>query len=354
MNILICTSQVPFVSGGAELHVENLRRALIEAGHDADVVSLPFKWYPPREIIRSTLAWRMLDVTEANGKPVDMVIGMKFPAYLVEHPRKVLWIIHQYRSAYDLAGTPYDDLCYYGDGVQTRMFVKNADEKFIPRALKVYANSQNVAARLLRFNNIPSEALYHPPPRAELLLPGAQGDYIFYPSRLEPQKRQDILIEAARHLKSDAKIILAGGGRNLDHYESLTRRHRDIRRRVELRGFVSEDEMLKLYGNALAVCYLPWDEDYGYVSLEAMYAGKPMIVARDGGGATEFIEDGREGLLVDPTPQDVARAIDELYFDRKRAGEMGACAREKVLAMKLSWQHVVEKLTQPVSDLYGY
>ena len=76
MNILICTAQVPFVSGGAELHVTNLKRALTEAGHTADVVALPFKWYPPREIIRSALAWRMLDVTEANGKPVDMVIGM--------------------------------------------------------------------------------------------------------------------------------------------------------------------------------------------------------------------------------------------------------------------------------------
>jgi len=110
--------------------------------------------------------------------------------------------------------------------------------------------------------------------------------------------------------------------------------------------------MLKLYGNALAVCYLPWDEDYGYVSLEAMYAGKPLIAARDGGGATEFIEDGREGFIADPTPQDVARAIDELYFDRKRSKEMGARAREKVLGMKLSWQHVVEKLTQPVIDLF--
>ncbi|MFN2578880.1 MAG: glycosyltransferase family 4 protein, partial [Pyrinomonadaceae bacterium] len=307
--------------------------------------------YPPREIIRSTLAWRMLDVTEANGTPVDMVIGMKFPAYLVEHPRKVLWIIHQYRSAYDLAGTPYDDLWYYGDGVQTRSFVKNADEKFIPRALKVYANSQNVAARLLRFNSINSEPLYHPPPRAELLSPGPQGDYIFFPSRLEPQKRQDILIEAARYLKSDVKIILAGGGRNKDHYESLVKQHRDIRRRVQVLGFVSEEEMLKFYSHALGVCYLPWDEDYGYVSLEAMYAGKPLVVARDGGGATEFIEDGREGSIVDPMPEDVARAIDDLYFDRKRAANMGARGREKVLAMKLSWQHVVEKLTQPVIDL---
>ena len=353
MNILICTAQVPFVSGGAELHVENLRRALVQAGHAADVAALPFKWYPPREIIRSALAWRMLDVTEANGKPVDMVIGMKFPAYLVEHPRKVLWIIHQYRSAYDMAGTDYDDFHNYADGAETRIFVKHADEIFIPRALKVYANSQNVAARMLRYNNIQSEPLYHPPPRAELLTPGAQGDYIFYPSRLEPQKRQEVLIEAARHLKSDAKIILAGGGRKLDHYQSLVKRDRKTRQRVELRGFVSEDEMLKLYRDALAVSYLPWDEDYGYVSLEAMYTGKPLIVARDGGGATEFIEDRREGLIVDPTPEAVARAIDELYLDRNRAREMGERGREKVMAMKLSWEHVVEKLTQPVINLFN-
>jgi glycosyltransferase involved in cell wall biosynthesis len=298
------------------------------------------------------MAWRMLDVTEANGKPVDMVIGMKFPAYLVEHPRKVLWVIHQYRSAYDMAGTDYDDLHSYGDGVSTRMFVKQVDEKFIPRALKVYANSQNVAARMLRYNNIQSEPLYHPPPRAELLSPGVQGDYIFYPSRLEPQKRQEVLIEAARHLKSDARIVLTGGGRYLGQYESLINSDRKVRQRVELRGFVSEAEILKLYSEALAVCYLPWDEDYGYVSLEAMYAGKPLIVARDGGGATEFIEDGREGLISDPKPEDVARAIDELYFDRKRAKLMGERGREKVLAMNLSWQNVVEKLTRPVIELF--
>jgi glycosyltransferase involved in cell wall biosynthesis len=304
--------------------------------------------------MRSALAWRMLDVTEANGKPVDMVIGMKFPAYLVEHPRKVLWVIHQYRSAYDMAGTDYDDLAAYPDGTNTRMFVKHADEEFIPRALKVYANSQNVAERMLRFNNIQSEPLYHPPPRAELLAPGTQGEYIFYPSRLEPQKRQDVLIEAARYLRSDARIVLAGGGRHLARYESLIKTDRKIRQRVEMRGFVSEAEMLKLYRDALAVCYLPWDEDYGYVSLEAMYSGKPLIVARDGGGATEFIEDGRDGLIVDPTPEDVARAIDELYVDRLRAKQMGERGREKVLAMNLSWQHVVEKLTQPVINLFRW
>ena len=71
-----------------------------------------------------------------------------------------------------------------------------------------------------------------------------------------------------------------------------------------MRGFVTDDELVQLYGNALGVCYLPFDEDYGYVTLEGMLSGKPVVVARDGGGATEFIEHDSEGLVVEPDPQD--------------------------------------------------
>jgi hypothetical protein len=137
MNILICTTQVPFTTGGAEAHVEGLRRALVEAGHQAEIVALPFKWYPPSEIMRGALAWRLLDLTEANGKPVDLVIGMKFPAYLVAHPRKVLWIMHQYRAAYNLWDTPFDDLSQYPDGAQVREWIRQADSRLIPQAKKV-------------------------------------------------------------------------------------------------------------------------------------------------------------------------------------------------------------------------
>jgi len=84
-NILICTTQVPFTTGGAESHGESLRRALVDAGYKAEIVALPFKWYPPMEIMRGAMAWRMLDLSAANGQPVDLVIGMKFPAYLVAH-----------------------------------------------------------------------------------------------------------------------------------------------------------------------------------------------------------------------------------------------------------------------------
>jgi glycosyltransferase involved in cell wall biosynthesis len=342
-NILICTTQVPFTTGGAESHVEGLRRALVEAGYHAEVAALPFKWYPPAEIMRGTLAWRLLDVTESNGKPIDLVVGMKFPAYTVAHPRKVLWVMHQYRAAYNLWGTPFDDLSTYPDGARLRDLVRHCDERFIPEARKVFANSRTVAERLLRYNRIESEPLYHPPPRARLLRAGAQGDYVFYPSRLEPQKRQELLIEAMRFARTPIRAVLAGSARDRAHYESLVKQY-GVGDRVELKGFVSEEEMVELYAGALGVCYLPFDEDYGYVTLEGMLSSKPVVVPRDGGGATEFVEHGVEGLVADPEPRALAECLDELFADRARARRMGERGREKLLAMNLSWQNVVEKI----------
>lgn len=346
-NVIIATTQVPFTTGGAEAHVEGLRLALIRAGYNAEVVALPFKWYPPSEIMRSALAWRLLDLSEANGKPVDLVIGMKFPAYLVAHERKVLWIMHQHRSAYNLWDTPFDDLSTYMDGAHVREWIRQADNRLIPEAKKVFANSKTVADRLRRFNRIESQPLYHPPPRAERLRRGEQGDYVFYPSRLEPQKRQELLLEAMKFVTTPVKIILAGGSNDPKRYESLVRKY-GVGDRVCLRGFVPESEVIDLYANALGVCYLPFDEDYGYVTLEAMYSGKPVVVVRDGGGATELIEHEREGFIVEPDPKDLAAALDALYSDRARARAMGQRGQEKMKAMNLSWESVVENLINGV------
>ena len=343
MNILICTTQVPFTRGGAESHVEGLRHAFVEAGYKAEVVALPFKWYPPTEIMRGAMAWRMLDVSAANGQAVDLVIGMKFPAYVVAHEKKVLWILHQHRSAYNLWGTPFDDLSTYPEGVRIREWIKHCDERFIPEARKVFANSKTVAERLRRYNNIASEPLYHPPPLADRLRTGEQGDYIFYPSRLEPQKRQELLIEAMRFARTPVKVVLAGSSADVKHYESVIKQN-GVSDRVTMRGFVSNEELVQLYANALGVCYLPFDEDYGYVTLEAMLAAKPLVVTRDSGGATEFIEHESEGFVVDPEPQAIADCLDKLYSDRARARAMGELGQEKIKAMDLSWDHVVSRL----------
>jgi glycosyltransferase involved in cell wall biosynthesis len=342
-NILICTTQVPFTAGGAESHAQGLRRALLAAGYQAEIVAQPFKWYPPTEIMRGAMAWRMLDLSAANGQPVDLVIGMKFPAYLVAHQRKVLWILHQHRSAYNLWGTPFDDLSNYPEGVRIREWIKHCDERFIPEAKKVFANSRTVAERLKHYNNIDSEPLYHPPPLAEQLRTGDQGDYVFYPSRLEPQKRQELLIEAMHYVRTPVKVILAGSSADTKRYEALVKQFK-VGDRVTLRGFVSDDELVALYANALAVCYLPFDEDYGYVTLEGMLAGKPVVVTSDSGGAMELIEDDQNGMVVTPDPQNIADSLDTIYSDRNRALKMGERGREKISAMNLSWDRVVNRI----------
>jgi glycosyltransferase involved in cell wall biosynthesis len=342
-KVVICTTQVPFVSGGAESHAANLRGALREAGYEAEIVALPFKWYPPEQIMRNVLAWRLVDLTESNGSPVDLVIGLKFPAYAVAHPNKVLWIIHQHRSAYNLANTEFDDLWTYPEGARVRELIQHCDKEFIPEAKKVFANSKTVAARLLKYNHVESEPLYHPPPRAEHLRANEVGDYVFFPSRVEAQKRQRLLIEAMQFVRTPVRAVIAGAGGALEECRALAKKL-NVQERVRLPGFVAEDEMIDLYANALAVCYLPFDEDYGYVSLEAMYAARALVVTTDGGGATEFVEDGVNGFVVSPDPREIAARLDALYLDRALARHMGARGREKVLALNLSWEAVVERI----------
>jgi glycosyltransferase involved in cell wall biosynthesis len=342
-KVVICTTQVPFVSGGAESHASNLRGALVEAGYEAEIVALPFKWYPPEQIMRGVLAWRLLDLTESNGSPVDLVIGLRFPAYVVAHPNKVLWIVHQHRSAYDLAGTQFDDLWTHPMGERVRELVRRCDAEFIPEAKKVFANSKTVAARLRQYNGIESEPLYHPPPRAGALRADDPGDYVFFPSRVEALKRQRLLIEAMQFVRTPVRAVVAGTGVALADCRALADKL-NVSQRVRLPGFVPEEELIDLYANALAVCYLPLDEDYGYVSLEAMYAGRALVVASDGGGATEFVEDGANGFVVAPDPREIAARLDALYADRALARRMGARGREKVMALNLSWRAVVERI----------
>ena len=127
MNIIITTSQVPFVRGGNENLVEGLRAALTERGHRVDVVALPYRWYPHNELVKSMAAWRLLDLSESNGVPVDLVIATKFPSYLAPHPNRALWLVHQHRQAYDWYGTPLSDFVNTPEDVRVRKMVQQAD-----------------------------------------------------------------------------------------------------------------------------------------------------------------------------------------------------------------------------------
>jgi glycosyltransferase involved in cell wall biosynthesis len=343
VRILICTTQVPFVAGGAEAHVANLRGALIAHGHQAEIVAIPFQWNPPLQIVNSMLVWRLLDLQWSNGQPVDMVIGMKFPAYLVRHPRKVIWLMHQHKQAYDLAGTQYEDLGDDEESQKVKQIIVEADTRLIAEAKRVFANSRTVADRLYRHNGIRAEPLYHPTPRAGTLRAGTYGDYIFYPSRLDRLKRQELLIEAMAQVRSAARCVLAGAGTEEEQLRALISRI-GVEQRVQLRGFVSDAEIDELYAGALAVYFGPFAEDYGYVTLEAFQAGKAVLTLKDSGAPLEFVRDGVNGFVLPADPAAIARQIDLLFERRELAEKLGRQALQSLAGLELSWDNVVRKL----------
>ena len=346
MRIVIATAQVPFIRGGAELHAEGLQAALAEAGHEVEVVRVPFKWYPPERILDQILAARLLDLTESCGTRIDLVIGLKFPAYLVPHPNKVLWILHQHRTAYELWGGELCDLMRFPNGLEVRDAIRAADQAFIPEAKSLYANSRTVADRLRYFCGIDAEPLYHPPPAADLFRCGTAQDFLYFPSRINATKRQLLVIEALALCREAVRVRFAGVPDDAGYERAIGDRIRELRlvARVELLGSVSGEENRDLYAHCLGVVFPPLDEDYGYVTLEAMLASKPVITCTDSGGPLEFVRDGETGLAVAPTAEALASAMDRLWQDRGAAARWGEAGRALYEQSDISWKRVVATL----------
>jgi len=346
MRIVIATTLVPFVRGGAEVLAEGLRQALVAAGHEVELVGVPFKWYPPERILDAMLACRLLDLTEACGARIDLLIGLKFPAYYIPHPNKALWIVHQHRTAYDLWQHPIADLHLDPHGAQVREAIHQADRQLIPEARVITTISRNVSRRLEHYCGIASEPLYNPPAGAGRFHCSAQEDYLFFPSRLNRSKRQELVLEALARTRRPVVVSFAGAADEPAYPEDLRRlaEKHGVADRVQWLGLISEDEKIERYAKALGVLFPPLDEDYGYISLEAMLSAKPLITCTDSGGPLEFVDPGATGLVAESSPQSLAEAMDRLWEDRAAAARMGRAARERYAAMHISWEHVVARL----------
>jgi len=340
-RIVVCEAQVPFVQGGAEYHVRALVTQLRLRGYQAELVSIPFKWYPKEELLSHAAAWRLVDLSEANGQPIDLAIVTKFPSYFVRHPNKVAWLIHQHRAAYDLCGTVYSDFGHNEGDVGLRESLLRLDRDMLGECRRVFANARNTANRLATFNGLQAVPLYHPPPCADHLEPGPYGDYVLFVGRLESIKRPDLAVKAMCHIDRPMRLIVVGEGTQRAQTEALAA-SLGVSDRVEFRGATGERDLVELYKHALAVLYTPYDEDFGYVTLEAFLARKPVITATDAGGPLEFVEDGVNGFVCAPEPEAVAVAVNRLAADRAKAASLGDAGFTRARAV--TWDGVIEKL----------
>jgi len=342
MNVAIATVQSPFVSGGAEYLAQGLLNALRLSGYCVDIITAPFHFGPAKKITQSIRYWEKQNFTYFDSTKVDLVICLKFPTYLLNHDNKVLWLLHQHRSVYDLwdLNEKNGHKFNWKDKVN-RFEIRRKDNKNIKEIGRRFTISGNVSKRLMKYNQIDSSPLYHPPFFKPS--PGSYEPFIFCPSRLEPLKRQSLLLDALSLSKSSVKVVFAGTGSQLEYLKEKAIQL-GLNQRVVWLGKISDELMIHHYTNCLAVFFGPFDEDYGYITLEAMQAAKAVITCTDSGGPLEFISDMQTGIIVEPTPDAISSSIDLLATNKKLAKSLGESARSKYKELDISWDNVVEKL----------
>ena len=339
MRIAVCRPQVPFVRGGAEIFTDRLVDELRARGHDADLVSVPFKWYPGQHVLTQAFLWRLLDLTEADGESIDLVIGTKFPSYLVRHPEKRVWLVHQFRQAYDLDRTALGQFGESSEDRAIRRKVQALDRVGLGEATRLFAISGNVAGRLEASTGLRAEVLPHPPQALDFRS-AAYGDFVLSVNRLDRAKRVDLLLEAVA-LDPGLEVVIAGDGPDRTRLEELARA-RGVNGRARFTGRVSEEELADLYSRCLAVYYAPVDEDYGMVPLEAFLSERPVLTTTDSGGPLEVVTDGRTGLVVAPEAAEIARAAGWLLEHREEAASYGRAGRN--VAREVTWDRAIERL----------
>lgn len=392
---IVAPCPVPFQLGGAE----NLWRALQDhlnehTGHQAALVSIPSREHGFWELLDTYRRFSELDLAG-----FDVVITGKYPAWMVEHPAHVVYMLHPLRGLYEtyhFFGLPEEVpdppaevgalLSFLTDhegessalpelwervaalraradalppelfafpGPLIRVLVQWLDRvAFAPgRVARFGAISDTVRRRPGYFPADADPFVVHPPTVARVEAPAPvrrlgglrraaapSGDYLFTVSRLDEAKRLGLLIEAMGHVRGDVRLRIAGTGPLLE----ALRAQAAPDPRVELLGRVGDQELARLYAGSRAVAFLPYEEDFGLVALEAMEAGKAVITCSDSGGPMELVADGVSGLVAAPEPQALAAAIERLWADPRAAARMGAAGAER--AARVSWDPLVAEL----------
>ena len=339
MRIAVVRPQVPFAWGGAEIFTDRLVVELRARGHESDVITIPFKWYPGTRVLTQAFLWRLLDLDEADGRRIDVVVATKFPSYLVRHANKRVWLVHQFRQAYELDRT---ELGQFDEGAEDRALrrkVQALDRIALGEAKRLFATSKNVADRLAASTGLSAEVLPHPPQELAYRCDG-YGEFVLSVNRLDRAKRVDLLLEAAA-LDPALEIVIAGDGPDRERLEALAR-DRGLDGRARFAGRVSGEELADLYGRCLAVYYAPVDEDFGMVPFEAFLSQKPVLTTTDAGGPLEIVSDRRTGLVVAPEAAEVARAAGWLREHRDEAATLGRAGHD--LAAKVTWDRAISRL----------
>jgi glycosyltransferase involved in cell wall biosynthesis len=327
--------------GGHMVIARELTRALRESGHDADILVTPQNRFG-RQASAYLATW-LTDVTSSEGRPIDQVISLRWPSYAVRHPRHVCWLNHTMREYYDLWDTFSATLSPQGRLKEQvrKTFIHAADRYLLTHLTKLYVQSRTVQQRIAAWQSLRSTVLYPPAPQRAYRCDGYGKAFLFV-SRLTRLKRADLLVRALATPSANAiHLVIAGDGEERPALERLAS-ELGVASRITFVGRLTDEQLLEQLATCRAVCFPPFQEDYGFVTVEAFASRKAVITCRDSGGPAELVREGVNGFVCEPVPDVLGRAMRRLVDDAALAEKMGAAAFEA--GAKLTWPETVRQL----------
>lgn len=383
---LVAPSGVPFVVGGAEKlwwglsgHVNR------HSAHAMELIKLPSPEHDFWSIADSYERWSQLRLDH-----FDAVISTKYPAWMVEHPNHIVYLQHTLRGLYDTypktlptqpparmpaaaqrlwqllqAAQPRRTLlpelfaqvrALREDasidpaelraltalpGPLLRALVRVLDSiALAPGQVRAYFAISGVVARREGYFPAGAQVQVLPHPSNLEGLREGPAQFVFTASRLDAPKRLDLLVRAYRRSSTEVPLCIAGDGPEAQRLRELAGGDA----RIRFAGRLADDALVEHYSRAALVPFIPFDEDMGLITLEAMAAGKPVLTVTDAGGVTEFVRDGVNGRIVAPTEAALAQALQEMLADPQALACMGQAAR--ATAAEVTWERTAQALLQ--------
>jgi glycosyltransferase involved in cell wall biosynthesis len=222
-----------------------------------------------------------------------------------------------------------------------KAIIQTADRYLLTHLSRLFVQSKTVQQRMATWQSVNSTVLYPPAPQRDYRC-DEYGPAFLFVSRLTRLKRADLLVRALATPPANAiRLVIAGDGEERPALEQLAL-ELGVVDRITFAGRLSDDELVGALATCRAVCFPPFQEDYGFVTVEAFASRKAVITCRDSGGPAELVRDGVHGFVCEPTPEALGRAMRRLTDDPALASKMGAAAFEA--GAKLTWPETVRQL----------
>ena len=372
---IIAPSPVPFGVGGAEKLWWGMQEYINKnTTNQCELIKIPTKENNFWDLIHSYYKFYKLDLSH-----FDMVISTKYPAWMIQHENHHIYLQHCLRGLYDtyhFSGAPieiksehpkvndilslikndntsldtfFDNIfkleqdytiptnTYAFPGPFIRKIIHFLDNKTMQNVDNFSAISQTVINRKEYFpKDVIVDKNFHPSNLTNLH--NESYDYFFTASRLDTAKRIEMIIRAYKKSKTTIPLKVAGAGPLSEEIKNLVKDDK----RIEMLGFISDDDLIKHYSKAYAVLFVPYDEDYGLITIEAAMSEKAVLTFDDTGGVVEFIENEKTGLVCKPDINALAKNIDYISANPELCKRMGKNAKKVV--ENITWKNTIEKL----------